>query len=278
MQAFHSFWSLPNRVRSGGQVMIPDFELCTAALSALSWRKHSGPVKMITDSAGAAYFRSLGLACLWDEVDASLEGMDSSIDPFLFWAAGKLYALRSMDCPCVMLDTDLIIWEKPSILEASSYDVIAAHPEELMPGVYPPVDTLLLKDDYHFPDTWDFSLKAANTAFLFIRDKTFCDYYTGNAIEVFSHLDLSNQNPVTAMCFAEQRVLPLCCKEKGQKLGYLFDLSEANQQTVATHTWGFKNVLRQDASVREAFILRCLTRVHKDFPEYYEVLKKAVGR
>ena len=267
MRAFHSFWSRPNSIRNYDRIGFPDFELLTAILSALEWQTHNGPITMVTDSAGADFFRSIGLGDLWDEIDTSLDQMDLGIDPFLFWAAGKLYALKTMEAPCVMLDTDLIIWKNLDSLWDWGQDIIAAHPEDLNPFVYPGKEYFHLTDDYQFPEDWDFSLAAANTAFLYLRDGDFRDYYVDAAIDFFRHIRIDGLNPVTAMCFAAQRVLPMCAKVKGQRMGYLLDLSQALDQDLVTHTWGFKTVFNSNPAARDEFCMRCVRRIMTDFPE-----------
>ncbi len=271
MEAFHSFWSLPNTVRSGGTIAFPDFELLTAILSALSWQKHNGPIRMITDSPGAAFFKENGLGDLWVQIDTTLDHMDPDIDPVLFWAAGKLYALKSMPAPCVMLDTDLIIWKNlDSIFPLK--DIIAAHSEALNPAVYPDRSVFRFKDDYQFPSDWNFSLEAANTAFLYMKDRAFRDHYADTAIEFFKRLSVEGLNPVTAMCFAEQRVLPMLADACGKEIGYLFHLLSIHSQDLATHTWGFKTVLRTDPRIREDFCMRCVTRILTEFPDRSHLL------
>ena len=272
MEAFHSFWSLPNAVRSGGTINFADFELLTAILSCLTWQKNNGPVRMITDSYGGQFFRSIGFDQLWDSIDTSLDQMDPDIDPVMFWAAGKLYALKTMPTPCVMLDTDLIIW-KP-ILGLENRDIVAAHPEALNPMVYPHHSIFRFKDDYAFPTDWDFRLDAANTAFLFLKNADFRDAYVDEAIRFFRHVDLGDLNPVTAMCFAEQRILPMIAKTQKQDMAYLFHLMDANQQDFATHTWGFKTILRSNPQANEEFCMRCVRRIMTDFPEKAGLLQK----
>ena len=44
------------------------------------------------------------------------------------------------------------------------------HREELRPQIYPDPHTFAMKDGYHFPAEWDFSVQAANTAMLYLRD------------------------------------------------------------------------------------------------------------
>lgn len=271
MQAFHSFWSLPNAIRSGGRISFPDFELLTAILSALTWQRNNGPIRMITDTPGADFFRSIGLGGLWNQIDTSLDHVDPDVDPFMFWAGGKLYALKSMPTPCVMLDTDLIIWKELPHLD--NWEVVAAHPEGLNPQVYPDKSIFHLKDGYAFPDDWDFGLAAANTAFLFLKNADFRDYYVDSAITFFKNIHMDGLNPVTAMCFAEQRVLPMCAKARQQTMTYLMNLQDALNQDLATHTWGFKTVLRTDPAANHEFCMRLVRRIMTDFPERADLLK-----
>ncbi|MBQ0000758.1 MAG: hypothetical protein KBT01_04375 [Clostridiales bacterium] len=265
MNAFHSLWTLPGVLRNQGRVDFPDFELLTAILSALKWKENNGSIKLITDTPGALFFKEIGMEGLWDDIDLSLDDMDVRINPFLFWAAGKLFALKKMETPCVMLDTDLIIWEKIDGLK--DFEVVAAHPEALNPFVYPDPHTFLFEDGYTYPENWDFSIAAANTAFLYLKNQDFRDRYVEAAMDFFLHVKTDGLNTVNAMCFAEQRVLPMCAKAEKQKMAYLLDLARPEQQSLVTHTWGYKNVLRQNEAERTAFCKKCVRRVMKDFPE-----------
>lgn len=266
MDAFHSFWSMPGFLRNQGNLDFPEFELFTAILSALKWREKNGSIRLITDTPGALFFQNIGMEGLWDEIDLSLDEIDPKINPFLFWAAGKLFALQKMKTPCVMLDTDLIIWE--SLDRLSEYEVVAAHPEDLNPFVYPDQSTFVLENGYSFPEDWDFTIAAANTAFLYLKNQEFRDHYVKSAMDFFLNVKTERLNPVSAMCFAEQRVLPMCAKAQKQKMAYLMDLSEARAQSLVTHTWGYKNVLRQNKEENDKFCRRCADRIWKDFPEY----------
>ena len=260
MEACHSFWSEPNRCRNQGEIRFPDFEQLTAILSALEWKRHSGPVRMLTDSAGAAYFREIGLSAFWDWTD-----------PYAFWAAGKFWALGSMPVPCVMLDTDLIVWE--NVISRVTEDAVAAHPEPLNPRTYPDPSVFRLTEGYAFPEKWDFSLNAANTAFLFFRDRTLRDTYLEEAMEFMQHVRTDGSDPVQTMCFAEQRILPMCVRENENTLGYLMKPEEVLAQSFVTHTWGFKQVLRINRQARDAFCMRCVRRIHMDFPQEAELLR-----
>ncbi len=265
MEAFHSFWSRPSRVIHWDEVRFADFELLTMMLSALEWRARNGPIRMITDSAGAAWFDHAGLTGLWDSVTTGLDRVPEDIDPYLFWAGGKLYALASMPCPCVMLDTDLIVWRGLEV--PPGLDVVAAHGEPLYPDVYPDPRTFTLKEGYRLPGEWDFSLNAANTAFLYLRHEDFRDYYTASAAAFMRGVEGKGLDPTSAMCTAEQRLLPMCAKAKGQNLAYLLDLDRADDQDFVTHVWGYKRAMKEIEPRRYAFCVKCARRILRSHPQ-----------
>lgn len=267
MQAFHSFWSKPNCIKNDGHIEIPDYELLVLILSALKWKQLNGPIKMITDSAGAAFFAANGLENLWSEpIDTCLDGLDSNVDPFLFWAAGKLYAMKRVPCPCVMLDTDMIIWQ--NIGNLFQQDVIAAHAESLSSPVYPKPDVFCVRTGYEFPREWDFSVQPANTAFLYIPESSLRDYYATSAFEFMTSVEQSNVNPVVSMCFAEQRILPMCVAAKKGHVTYLLDNQELYRQQIATHIWGHKKILSETPIERDLFCVKCIKRILWEFPEW----------
>lgn len=249
---------------------MPDYELLTMMLSALKWRQWNGTIQMVTDSAGAAFFRRAGLLELWSEpVSTALDGLE--IDPFRFWAAGKLRALRGMDAPCVMLDTDLIVWAdiQPLLTDAA----VAAHREALNPDVYPdPADAFVLAADYAFPALWDFSLPAANTAFLYLPSDKLKNDYVDAAFAFMRALRNDAIDPTVSMCFAEQRILPMCAASHGVPLRTLLDEDALNDQTFLTHLWGHKGELEASPERRVAYCLRCVLRILRDFPAWESVL------
>ena len=279
IKAFHSFWSKPNRIKNNGAVVIPDFELLVMVLSALTWQSLQGPIKMITDSEGARFLTEQGLAELWSEpLDCSLDEIPPERDAFLFWAAGKLAALQTMECPCVMLDTDMILWK--SIEPLLNNQVIAAHEEELMPDIYPDPALFALREDYTFPEEWDFTKKAANTAFLYMPDKELKEYYVSSALTFMDGLDRKELDPTVSMCFAEQRILPMCIAAKGMKLEFLLDAKNLDAQDFVTHLWGYKRILWESGAEREQFCRRCMRRIASDYPEWAKRLAQSplIGR
>ena len=271
MNAFHSFWSVPNRARHGGEIVMPDYELLTMLLSALKWREKNGRIAMVTDSAGAAFFRRAGLERLWDAgVDIRLDGVDPSLDPLRFWAAGKLWALRGEAAPCVMLDADLIVWEP--LAERLGGSAVAAHREALRPAVYPdPRAAFVLAEGYDFPASWDFTLPAANTAFLYLPDDGFKTRYIDAAF-AFMRALRNDADPTVAMCFAEQRILPMCAQAEGAALETLLSEDAPDEQNFATHLWGHTRTLQSDPAQRVEYCLRCTARILSDFPDWAETL------
>ena len=266
MLAFHSYWTAPGRVRSGA-VALSDYDLVTMLLSALEWRRHNGQIRMVTDTPGARLFEALGLLSLWDAgLDTSLDTL-TDIDPYLFWAAGKLYALSRMDCPCVMLDTDMVFWE-PVSDKLDGKRVVVAHFEPLNDAVYPPPETVFhLAEDYAFPPNWDFSLFPANTAFLYMPERAFARTYTEAAFAFMRALRNRDVDPTVSMCFAEQRILPMCARASGQALDALLDAETVHTQRFVTHLWGHKRLLAASPGRCEAYCLQCVRRMLFDFPE-----------
>ena len=251
---------------------MPDYELLTLMLSALKWRQLNGLVKMVTDSDGAAFFARMGLSDLWSEpMDTSLDGMDPALDPERFWAAGKLAALRDMPAPCVMLDTDMVLWE--NIEDRLSDAVVAAHREELHPAVYPaPAKAFVLADSYAFPTEWDFTLPAANTAFLYLPEDGLKDYYVNSAFAFMRALRNPEIDPTVSMCFAEQRILPMCAAARGVELRTLLDQYALDDQRFVTHLWGCKSEFAASPRRRVEYCLGCVLRLLSDFPEWASVL------
>lgn len=271
MRAFHSFWTAPNRARHGGEIALPDYELLTMMLSALKWRERNGEIAMVTDSAGADCFRRAGLERLWSAgIDTRLDRVDPALDPVRFWAAGKLWALRDERAPCVMLDADMIVWE--TLGDRLGGAVVAAHREALHPAVYPdPRAAFSLAAGYDFPSAWDFTLPAANTAFLYLPDEGFKARYTDAALAFMRALQ-NGVEPVVSMCFAEQRILPMCAKAEGMSLETLLQEGTLDDQSFVTHLWGHKRALERDMERRVAYCLRCTARILSDFPDWADAL------
>lgn len=271
MRAFHSTWTSPFLHSQEGDFYIEDFELLTTILSALKWQEFNGDIKMITDATGAAYYQELGLGQLWNlGIEERLTDIDPHLSPKVFWAAGKLYALEGEDAPCVMMDTDFIVWQ--NIEEKFKGQSIAViHREELHPHVYPPKSYFHMNSDYAFSPSLDWEVRPCNTAFMYIGDEKLKQFYVEESKRFMR--SAQGRDPITYMVFAEQRLLAMCAKLKNKEIMAMAEVSDLfeEEQKYFTHIWGHKRYLRSHPEAREAFCRRCMRRIKEDYPEFYKV-------
>lgn len=270
MDAIHILWTKPFYAGGGSAFFIEDFDILTAALSALKWRQHNGSIAMITDTFGSEYIKKTGLACLWDEVRVTLDGIN--VNPRMFWAAGKLYALSQQSTPCVMIDTDFIVWYGIEF-SAVEQGIGVIHTEQLYSDVYPNKPHFKMKNGYEIDSSFDWTVKPCNTAFLYINDIEFLQYYTKSAT-AFMENAADCDDTLTYMVFAEQRMLSMCAKKVKKDIFIFSDLERlfANGDRYFTHTWGFKQQMRENPHIRYDFCRRCAERIKRDFPDYAEKL------
>lgn len=271
IEAFHSNWTTPLYKMHNGEYFIQDFEILTTILSALKWREFNGNIKMITDERGAEYYKSLNIEDIWNKgMDVVLDKLiTKDIDPNIFWAAGKIYALQNENTPSAMIDTDFIVWDNVKDM-LQDKKVCTIHREDIT-DIYPYKDFFIMDDTYTFDNEWDWRIKPQNTAFTYISDKEFKDYYTSSSIEFMRNLKLGD-NRIVNMVFAEQRLISMCSKKMGINIHELFSLEELSRerQQLFTHIWGYKDVLRVNKEERTSFCLRCIRRIITDYPYYEE--------
>ncbi len=236
-----------------------DFELKTAELSALCWRKYNGPIFLITDLAGAEYFTEQGLGYAYDGIFPIIENSYRGTDPIKYWAAGKIEALRLSKGPCAIIDLDLIVWRPLSL---SRSQLIVAHFEHIHDLVYPPLSYFDMSPRYTFPQEWDEDAKAFNTAFLYIADDSFRKYYAKESIRFMQFERDTVDNKVKCMVFAEQRILGMCAKAKNIKADFLVDYDNlsAHQDNI-THVWTAKPILMKHEDLRHRYIELCEKKI-----------------
>ena len=271
MQAFVSNWTRPYAVRCPGRpYQMTDFDLLTTVLSALVWRRENGSIRMITDDTGAQYYRSLGLTDLWDGgIFTYLNDIPSAIDPCTFWAAGKLYALAATPAPCVMLDTDFIVWH--SLSEHWHRPLAVIHREALNPAIYPAPSAFVLAPSYHFPTNWNWHEPACNTALTYFGNDTLRKTYVGQAMDFMQAA--RGRDGLIYMVFAEQRLLAMCAQACGVPIHAFSteqDLFQGNQRDF-THIWGFKQAMQEQPVLHELFCQKCAARIRKDYPIYANI-------
>lgn len=271
MQAFVSNWTRPYAVRCPDRpYQMTDFDLLTTVLSALVWRRENGSIRMITDDTGAQYYRSLGLTDLWDGgIFTYLNDIPSTIDPCTFWAAGKLYALAATPAPCVMLDTDFIVWH--SLSEHWHRPLAVIHREALNSAIYPAPSAFVLAPSYHFPTNWNWHEPACNTALTYFGNDTLRKTYVGQAMDFMQAA--RGRDGLIYMVFAEQRLLAMCAQACGVPIHAFSteqDLFQGNQRDF-THIWGFKQAMQEQPVLHELFCQKCAARIRKDFPIYANI-------
>lgn len=274
MNAIHVNWTKPYRIKTELPYDIEDFELLTTVLSALKWREKNGSIKMVTDLAGRDFYEKNALTGLWDGgIETSLENVPENINPEVFWAAGKLFALREQTAPVAVIDTDFIVWEE--ILFDTLPAVTAIHFEDLYPDVYPGREYFQMKNGYIFDSKWDWSLRAANTAFCVFKDGGLLSLYTSEAIRFMENTSEEVCDTLKYMVFAEQRLLPMCAQTMGLYYSSFSNLERlfTHGENYFTHTWGMKQQMRDIPELRYDFCKRCINRIVRDFPDMENTLR-----
>lgn len=128
-----------------------------------------------------------------------------------------------------------IVWEDPPFEDK----IIAAHEEELMPSVYPDVSSFRLKGKV-LDEGLDYTTLPLNTAFLYIPDEDFKQYYTSRSI-AFMKSAVYGGDYLTYMVFAEQRLLPMLAKRCGIGYTTLLDKDRLFCRRISLLTFGAQN-------------------------------------
>jgi hypothetical protein len=260
-RAFHVLWTKPHM--SGGKPFsMNNAEILTMIMSALMWQKYNGTIKLYTDKQGYEFVRDHGLLGLWDEgIDTDvLENNTYPIEPDIFWAAGKLMVLEAQAGPCVMLDTDLIVVH-PIHNRLDQSAVTALHQEVPEPDVYLPPSLLKQPAGYKFPDYYNWLAVPSNTAFLYIRDNSFRNYYLKESMKFMFNNTGKPKELISQMVFAEQRMLSICAEHTGLPVSYLITDPFSSTNMDVIHLWGFKSLLRKNARIQAIYTKQLLKTV-----------------
>lgn len=275
MRAFHTNWTAPFFARnSHADYKVEPFELLTTVLSARTWQACGGTISMLCDSRAAAYYRACGLERLWNGgIHPVLDDVPPEISPHIFWAAGKLFALRAFGTPCVMLDTDFIVWKSLAPLLADTA-LAVIHREDILPDIYPDAGAFPAARGFDFT-ALDWTVPPANTALAYFGDAAFTRMYTDRAIAFMRSCENAD-NALTYMVFAEQRLLAMLAKREGIDLQALSDLPAlfTSGQEYFTHVWGFKQQMREHPALDEGFCRRCAARLKADYPADADILAR----
>lgn len=274
IRGFHTLWTAPyftqNTNNLNGTYDMQDYELLTMIMSALMWRRMNGSITLYGDKKAIDYVEKKGVAHIWD---GGIEEIDvpDRISPRVFWAAGKLYALRSACMPEVMVDLDLIVWKNIGSYIKET-DISAIHREGIYPEVYPGRDFFNMREGYEFDPDWNWDAPPVNTCMLYIADEQFKKYYVDSSIDFMENCIETEEN-LCHMVFAEQRLLAMCAGKKEKRIASFFpEAADIDRQDVFTHLWGYKNILRFNFQKRVEYNRRLCERIERDFPEEAYIL------
>ena len=216
MEGFHSLWSKPYMAgRHTEEYWMQDYEVLTMILSALMWRKHNGGIRLCADAEAIAFVEKMGLYHIWNLGIEEIT-VPEAVPEKVFWAAGKLYSLKKMQMPAVMVDLDLIIWKDIRNIIKDT-DICAIHREGIFPDVYPGKEFFHMKQEYRFDPDWSFEVLPVNTCMLYIADEAFKNYYVDSSI-TFMENCLETEENLCHMVFAEQRLLAMCAEKQGKQI------------------------------------------------------------
>ena len=259
LNAFHTLSTMNKTLND--EFNMRDFDILTMILSALYWRKNNGNIKLVADKQVISYLINKKLEFIWNEIQ---EIEDYDINRNMFWAGGKIFALKEQESPIVMLDTDMIVWNdiSPKLKEK----VVAIHDEPIILDIYKGKDYFKMKNNYVFNDSFDWTVYPSNTALLYIEDEEFKDFYCKESIR-FMRSSQDDSDTLSYMVFAEQRLLSMCAKLKNINISYMIQYpKDLGSQDDFTHLWGYKKALEYDESERKSFCRRCVKRILKEFP------------
>ena len=259
LNAFHTLSTMNKTLND--EFNMRDFDILTMILSALYWRKNNGNIKLVADKQVISYVVNKKLEFIWNEIQ---EIEDYDINRNMFWAGGKIFALKEQESPIVMLDTDMIVWN--DISSKLKEKVVAIHDEPIILDIYKGKDYFKMKNNYVFNDSFDWTVYPSNTALLYIEDEEFKDFYCKESIR-FMRSSQDDSDTLSYMVFAEQRLLSMCAKLKNINIGYMIQYpKDLGSQDDFTHLWGYKKALEYDESERKSFCRRCVKRILKEFP------------
>lgn len=184
------------------------------ALSALSWRKFHGKIKLYTNPEWLAVLRERNVDVIYDEVH--FLSPDQEVDQEKFWAWSKIKVAAQQTKPFVMLDTDLWINQPLKIDEETS--LVGYHyewfDETESDATYIDFRNIIPRE---WLKRWDSSILPINAALVYFKDLDLVKEWFECAKACATQLEVQIEDPhnVRLMCFIEQRLLAMLAAEKG---------------------------------------------------------------
>lgn len=266
LPGFHTLWTAPFFAQYKGDTFrMEDYELLTMILSALMWKKNNGPITLYGDKRAIDFVRKERIDHIWNGGVKEI-AVPEKVRPNVFWAAGKLYALKDVTMPAVMVDLDLIVWKRVHEYVRGT-DICAIHREGIYPDVYPDKSFFKMNSSYEFDPGWSWDAYPVNTCMLYMAKEEFKKYYVDSALDFMENC-VETEDNLCHMVFAEQRLIAMCAEKMKIQISSFFpEAIDIENQDVFTHLWGYKNILKFNYQKRTEFNRRLCARIEADFPE-----------
>lgn len=281
MRYVHTWWTRPTLGDSAARppAFTPpkDYEALTWLASALQARS-LGRVRLVTDRLGVGLVARLALDWVYDDgVIPLLDEVPASVLPRVFWSAGQLYALRSVQAPCASVDLDVLLWAP---VEPSA-PVVALLQEDRDWPYYRCQQERYAR--FGFEDaSWDWSVQPVNAGMVSYFDDAVRASYLDVAIdwvERFSREARANaywgKDPRKdfddAPVFVDQRLLPMHVRRQGERIGTVGHLHPHAPHLLpnptCAHLWFTKRWYDACPTARRAFCDYLRTFLRQAYPE-----------
>ncbi len=146
----------------------------------------------------------------------------------------------------------------------------AAHFEPVKTDIYP-ADLGYYDTDFAAFYALDATAPACNTAFCCFTDNALLKAYLHTACNFMEHSHPGN-NTLQYMVCAEQRILGMIAKAQGIVPAVLLDERSISTQRICTHTWGYKQTMRQNPDKAREYCARLERRLAKESPKWAQHL------
>ncbi|MGN1110222.1 MAG: hypothetical protein ACI4QY_01115, partial [Oscillospiraceae bacterium] len=154
--------------------------------------------------------------------------------------------------------------------------VIAAHRENISDDIYPPLSFFRTRG--HIIPEFSEEVLPLNTAFLYVPDNDFKEFYTSQAIS-FMKSAVDCDDYLKYMVFAEQRLVAMCADYTDTPVKTLLDKDRLFfPQDDFTHLWGAKQAMRDNRELQDDFLAKCRARLLAEFPEITDIVEIIDGR
>lgn len=288
MLTFHSIWTKPAIAKGNQDITLWDFEWLTW-LAGILYARQYGDVVLVADERGKQFAEKAGLSQFYDEIVLGLDEIPEQVDPEIFWAAGKLYAIPLLkrlldidphDGPIASLDWDCIPWNYPT----EQQDIMCLNLESLQ---WPWYKDCREKYEKFVPKEVNWKLPPANNGiFHFNHYKHMLAYGDlsigfmekfGKAACSQNYFDQPRYVYGDAMTFAEQQLMATAAWHSKRIIEpFLAPRADGFLQpnNFFTHLWTTKNLYRAFPEARVHYTNQLIRTLRQRFPEAQRILEE----